>query len=58
MLKTLVQQAIEGGIPSSAVERRSRVVMVQDVRLGFATVVVIVVATLQLKGDHQRGKQE
>ena len=46
MLETLVQQGIEGGIPPSAVECRSRIVMIQDVRLGFATVVVVVVATL------------
>jgi hypothetical protein len=45
MLETLVQQGIEGGVPPSAVECRSRVMMVQGVRLGFVKVIVIVVAT-------------
>ena len=46
MLESLVQQAIEGRIPSSAVECRGCIVMVQDVRFWFATIVVIVVTTL------------
>lgn len=46
MLETRVQQGIEGGIPPSAVECRSCVMMVQDVGLGFVKVVVIVVAAL------------
>ena len=46
MLETLVQQDIKGGVPPSVAERRSRIVMIQGVRLGFAKVVVIVVATL------------
>jgi len=33
MLETRVQQGIEGGIPPSAVECRSRIMVVQDVRL-------------------------
>jgi len=46
MLETLIQQVVEGGIPSSTVEGRSRIVMVQDVRLGFAKVAGVVVAAL------------
>ena len=56
MLKTLVQQDIEGGVPPSAVKCRSRILMIQDVRLGFGKVVVIVVTTLQLKEDHSAGE--
>jgi len=55
MLETLVQQVVEGGIPSSTVEYRSRIVKVQDVRFGFAKVAGVVVAALQLKEDHSGG---
>lgn len=51
MLKTLAQQGIE--VPPSAVECRSRVMVVQDVVLGFAGIVVVVVAALQLEEDHR-----
>lgn len=46
MLKTLLEQGVEGGVPSPAVERRGRIMVVQDVGLGVAEVVVIVVAAL------------
>ena len=46
LLETLVQDSIERRIPPSAVECRIIIVMIQHVGLGFATVVVVVVATL------------
>lgn len=55
VLKTLLQQSVEGGIPSSTVERRVRTMVVQDVRLWVAEVVVIVVATLQLRRIGRQG---
>jgi hypothetical protein len=50
VLKALLEQGVEGGVPSSAVECRGRIMVVQDVRLWAEKVVVIVVAALQLGG--------
>ena len=58
MVETLVQQDVKGGIPAAATECRSRIVMVQDVRLGIAKVAVVVVAALQLKEDHSGGTKK
>lgn len=46
VLEILVQHNFKIRVPPSAVECRSSIVMIQHVRLGFATVVVVVVATL------------
>lgn len=56
-METLLQQGVEGGIPPSTIECGSRIVMVQDVRLGFTKVSVVVVAALQLKEDHSGGNK-
>jgi len=55
MLETLVQQGIEGGIPPPTGECRGGIVVIQDVRFGFAKVVVVVIATLELKGRSRWG---
>lgn len=55
MLKTLLEQGVEGGVPSSTVERRNGARVVQGVRLWAANVVVVVVTALQLGGSERQG---
>lgn len=46
MLELLVEKGIEGVVPPYAVECSSRILMIQDVRLGLAKVAVVVVTAL------------
>lgn len=53
MLKILVEQGVEGGVPPPAVECRSHV---QELGFGIAKVVVVG-AALRLKGKNFSGKE-